>query len=122
MSDSEFVTVARVGQIPNGQGLSCIVGEKVIGVFNDNGVYSAINDFCPHMGASLAEGQLEDGVVACPWHGWRYRVQDGTWCDNPRIKTDSYEIRVVGDEIQVRIPAEPARGPTASAGPRPPSA
>lgn len=106
MSQSEFVTVARVGQIANGQGLSCVVGEKVIGVFNDNGAYSAINDFCPHMGASLADGQLENGVVACPWHGWRYRVHDGTWCDNPRIKTDSYEVRVVGDEIQVRIPAD----------------
>jgi nitrite reductase (NADH) small subunit/3-phenylpropionate/trans-cinnamate dioxygenase ferredoxin subunit len=103
MSEAEFVTVARVGEIPDGRGASYVVGEKVIGVFNDGGVYSAINDLCPHMGASLADGQLEDGVVACPWHGWRYRVSDGTWCDNKRIKTDSYEVRVVGDEIQVRV-------------------
>ena len=103
MSEAEFVTVARVGDIPDGQGASYVVGEKVVGVFNDGGVYSAINDLCPHMGASLADGHLEEGVVACPWHGWRFRVSDGTWCDNKRIKTDSYEVRVVGDEIQVRV-------------------
>jgi nitrite reductase (NADH) small subunit len=30
-------------------------------------------------------------------------VTDGTWCDNPRIKTDSYRVRVVDDQIQVAI-------------------
>lgn len=59
-------------------------------------------DACPHMGASLADGHLEGEVVTCPWHAWRFRTTDGTWCDNPRIKTDAYEVRVAGDEIQVR--------------------
>jgi len=34
-------------------------------------------------------------------------LQDGTWCDNPKIKTDSYETRVEGDEIQVLVPDAP---------------
>ena len=100
---SEFTMVAKVGDIPVGQGKTCLVGETLIAVFNLDGGYYAINDLCPHMGASLADGQVEDGVVACPWHAWRFRVTDGTWCDNPRIKIDRYEVRVQGDEIQVRI-------------------
>jgi nitrite reductase/ring-hydroxylating ferredoxin subunit len=100
---SEFITVARVGEIPEGQGAAYPVDGKMVAVFNDRGEYHAINDFCPHMGASLAGGPLADGVVTCPWHAWRFRVSDGTWCDNPRIKTDAYEVRVVGDEIQVRV-------------------
>ena len=100
---AEFTIVAKVGEIPLGQGKTCVVGEKLVAVFNLAGRYYAINDLCPHMGASLADGQVEDGVVACPWHAWRYRVTDGTWCDNPRVKTDSSEVRVQGDEIQVRI-------------------
>ena len=103
MSEAEFVTVAKVGDIPEGQGATYVIGEKLVGVFNVGGVYHAINDLCPHMGASLAEGHVENGVVTCPWHGWRFQVTDGTWCDNRRIKTDSYEVRVVGDEIQVRV-------------------
>ena len=100
---SDFVTVAKVGDIPEGQGVAYVVGETMVAVFNDGGTYHAINDLCLHQGASLADGDLEEGVVACPWHGWRFRVSDGTWCDNTRIKTDSYEVRVEGDEIQVRV-------------------
>lgn len=101
---SEFTTVAKVGEIPEGRGLSCVVGERLVGVFCVAGKYYAINDLCPHMGASLAEGQLEGDVVACPWHAWRFRVTDGSWCDNPRIKIESYEVRIEGDQIQVRVP------------------
>jgi nitrite reductase (NADH) small subunit/3-phenylpropionate/trans-cinnamate dioxygenase ferredoxin subunit len=103
---AEFVTVARVGAIAEGTGKAFCVGDKLVAVFNIDGQYHAINDCCPHMGASLAEGHLQDGTVACPWHAWRFRVTDGTWCDNPRIKTDVYEVRVVDDQIQVRVSDE----------------
>jgi nitrite reductase (NADH) small subunit/3-phenylpropionate/trans-cinnamate dioxygenase ferredoxin subunit len=102
-----FVTVARVGDIPDGEGIAFPVGDRMVAVFNEGGQYSAIDDFCPHMGASLAEGDLEDGVISCSLHGWRYRVSDGTWMDNRRIKIDSFEVRVEGDEIQVRSTPRP---------------
>ncbi len=101
---SEFVTVARVGSIAPNQGITVAVGERLIAVFFADGKYSAIDDLCPHMGASLGAGECHDGVVACPWHAWRFRVSDGTWCDSPKIKIDSFEVRVVGDEIQVFVP------------------
>ncbi len=102
MSFHEFTTIAKVGDIPQGQGRSFPWKDKLIAVFFDGTRYDAINDFCPHMGASLADGELRDGIVTCPWHAWRFKVQDGTWCDNPRIHTDAYEVRVCGDEVQVR--------------------
>jgi nitrite reductase (NADH) small subunit/3-phenylpropionate/trans-cinnamate dioxygenase ferredoxin subunit len=108
--DDDFVTVARVGAIPPGQGAAFPVGDRVVAVFNDNGQYSAMDDYCPHQGASLADGQLQDGIVTCPLHAWRFRVCDGTWADNPRIKFDSFEVRVQGDEIQVRRAPRPKDG------------
>ena len=102
----EYTTVAHVGEIPEGQGAAFPVNGRMIAVFNEGGVYSAIDDFCPHMGASLAGGHLEEGEVTCPWHAWRFRVCDGTWCDNPKIKVDSFEVRVAGNEIQVRVPQQ----------------
>jgi len=101
---SDFVTVAKVGSIPEGQGATFIVNERMVAVFLDQGEYFAIDDLCPHMGASLAAGYVENGTVTCPWHAWRFRLCDGTWCDSPKIKTDAFEVRVAGDEIQVRVP------------------
>ncbi|MBI3464232.1 MAG: Rieske (2Fe-2S) protein [Planctomycetes bacterium] len=101
---SDFHTVARVGQIPEGQGRAFAVRGRIIAVFNDAGQYYAIDDTCPHMGASLAGGQLFEGTVICAWHAWRFSIKDGTWVDNPRLKIDSYEVRVAGEEIQVKVP------------------
>jgi nitrite reductase (NADH) small subunit/3-phenylpropionate/trans-cinnamate dioxygenase ferredoxin subunit len=107
----EFVTVAKVESIPPGQSRVVVVGDRLIAIFHDRGQFHAISDVCPHMGASLGEGHLENGIVTCPWHGWRFRIADGTWCDNPCIKIDRFEVRVVGDEIQVCVDCPP-RDPT----------
>lgn len=99
---AEFVTVAKVGDIAEGQGTAFEVGGRMVAVFLKDGEYLAIDDMCPHAGASLAEGYVEGHEVSCPWHAWRFDIRDGTWCDNRRIKVDSFEVRVVDDEIQVR--------------------
>jgi nitrite reductase (NADH) small subunit len=103
-TNSDFTTVAKIGAIPEGEGRSFQVGERLVAVFLKNGHYFAIDDLCPHMGASLGAGYLdEDGVVTCPWHAWRFCVRDGKWADNPRLSVDTFQVRVVGDEIQVRL-------------------
>jgi nitrite reductase (NADH) small subunit len=97
----EFQTVCRVEDLTDGQGRAVAIGTKLIAVFAENGRYYAIDDVCPHMGASLSDGHVERGVVTCPWHAWRFRLADGAWADNPRIKIGCYPVRVVNNEIQV---------------------
>ena len=100
---SEFVTVAKVGAIPEGQGETFEVAGRLVAVFHCKGEYFAIDDVCPHMGASLGAGAVEEGIVTCPWHAWRFRICDGTWQDSPNTKIESFAVRVEEDEIQVRI-------------------
>ena len=100
---TDFITVAKVGAIPEGEGASFQVGNRLVAVFNHQGKYLALDDLCPHMGASLGPGYLDEaGVVTCPWHAWRFNACDGKWADNPRLSVDTFEVRIVGDEIQVR--------------------
>ena len=113
---SEFHTVARVGDIPEGEGRAFPVAGRMVAVFCRDGQYQAINDTCPHMGASLATGWYEDDQVTCPWHAWRFCVSDGTWLDNPEssVKTDCYAVRVVEEEIQVELPEAESGGSSAA--------
>ncbi|HEX3659274.1 MAG TPA: Rieske (2Fe-2S) protein [Pirellulales bacterium] len=99
----DFATVAKVGAIPEGRGATFVVADRLVAVFNDGGRYFALDDICPHMGASLSPGEVHDGIVTCPWHAWRFRLCDGAWADNPKIKIDRFEVRVDGDDIQVRV-------------------
>ncbi len=98
------VTVGKAGDVPEGGSLVVTVGTKDVAVFRVDGQFYAIDDLCPHMGASLSGGHLENGIVTCPWHYWRFRLADGAWADNPRVKTGCYAVHVVGDELQVEVP------------------
>ena len=110
---AEFQTVARVGEIPEGEGRAFEVAGRLVAVFLSGGNYSAIYDVCPHMGASLAAGYVENGGVTCPWHAWRFCISSGTWLDNPKssLRQDVFETRIMGDEIQVKVPIVSADRP-----------
>ena len=105
----DFVQIAKVGEIPIGEGRAYSVQGRRIAVFFKDDRYFAINDFCPHMGASLAEGYLDGAGVICPWHAWKFCVESGAWLDNPKssVKTETFEVRVQGDEIQILLPKTP---------------
>jgi nitrite reductase (NADH) small subunit/3-phenylpropionate/trans-cinnamate dioxygenase ferredoxin subunit len=98
-----FQTVCRVEDVKDGEGKTVVIGSKLIAVFCAQGQYFAIDDVCPHMGASLSGGYLEKGIVTCPWHAWRFRLADGAWADNPRIKIGCYPVRVEAGQIQVQV-------------------
>jgi nitrite reductase (NADH) small subunit/3-phenylpropionate/trans-cinnamate dioxygenase ferredoxin subunit len=102
------VTVAKSGDIPEGGSVVVNVGQKDVAVFRIEGALHAIDDLCPHMGASLAGGLVEDGCVTCPWHYWRFRLADGAWADSPKLKLAVYPVHEVGGEIQLELP-DPAQ-------------
>lgn len=106
---AEFQTVCKRSELRSDAGKTVAVGQRLVAIFLVDDHPCAIDDVCPHMGASLAAGEVENGIVKCPWHGWRFRVTDGTWADNPRIKIPSFPVRIVGDEVQVQLP-DPASG------------
>jgi nitrite reductase (NADH) small subunit len=102
-----LLTVCKDGDVPDGGSTVVSAGRKDIAVFCLGGSYFAIDDCCPHAGASLAGGCVEDGIVTCPWHAWRFRLSDGAWADNPRVKTGCYPVRVEGGVVRVEVPSPP---------------
>jgi nitrite reductase (NADH) small subunit/3-phenylpropionate/trans-cinnamate dioxygenase ferredoxin subunit len=104
---AEFHTVCKVEDLCEGEGRTVQAAGRLIALFCVAGQYHAIDDVCPHMGASLSEGCVENGVVTCPWHAWRFRLADGAWADNPRLKIGSYPVRVEGGVVQVQVDDTP---------------
>jgi nitrite reductase/ring-hydroxylating ferredoxin subunit/uncharacterized membrane protein len=66
----------------------------------------AIGAVCGHYGGPLADGELTgDGepCVVCPWHGSEFRMRDGSVARGPATAPQpSFEVRTVGDRVQVR--------------------
>ncbi|EHP40619.1 Rieske (2Fe-2S) domain-containing protein [Cupriavidus basilensis OR16] len=66
------VQVAPAGELPPGQRKLVFVDGRSIVLFNIDGALHAIDNSCPHNGASLANGRLEGSILQCPAHGLRF--------------------------------------------------
>ncbi len=65
-----------------------------IALFNIDGEVRAIDNECPHQGASLADGWVEDGVVSCPWHCWQFDTESGQCISVEDNDVRAYPIRI----------------------------
>ena len=99
---ARYVTVAKVGEIPEGGVKIARVEDQLLAIFHVEGQYHAIDDVCTHDGGPLAEGPLEGHVIECPRHGARFDIRTGAvLCMPATAPVPTHETRVVGDEIQV---------------------
>jgi len=70
--------VARVEDIPPGEGRTFVVAGTQVAVFRlRNGSLHATQAACPHAGGPLADGQTDVDVLVCPLHLYAYRWSDG---------------------------------------------
>jgi 3-phenylpropionate/trans-cinnamate dioxygenase ferredoxin subunit len=101
-ASSGFVTVAKVGEIPEGGVKVVRVDEQEIAVFLIDGNYHAIDDICTHDGGPLAEGTLEGCIIECPRHGAKFDVTTGAVVAMPATTpVPTYEVKVEGGEIRI---------------------
>ena len=49
-----------------------VAGERIVLFRDAEGKPCALIDRCPHRGVALSLGRLCDGVLECPFHGWRF--------------------------------------------------
>ncbi len=99
-----FVSVAKVGDVYEGEGRLVEVDDRLIALFLAQGQYYAIDDACPHQGAPLSDGIVEDKAVTCTWHGWRFSLEDGRHIEGSKCKVATYPVRVVDDSIEIGLP------------------
>ena len=52
-----------------------IMGKKLAIYRGEDGEVRALDAFCPHMGAHLAEGSVEGNEVRCFFHHWKFSTQ-----------------------------------------------
>jgi 3-phenylpropionate/trans-cinnamate dioxygenase ferredoxin subunit len=97
-----FVTVAKVGEVPEGGRKVVRLEDQAIVIFHLQGAYFALEDVCPHDSGPLAEGAVDGHVIECPRHGARFDVRTGAVVSLPAMApVPAYAVRVRGDEIQV---------------------
>jgi 3-phenylpropionate/trans-cinnamate dioxygenase ferredoxin subunit len=103
MAELEYVTIARVCDIPKGTVRVVYYEERRYAVCNVDGVFHVIDDTCTHDDGPLGEGDLDGCAVVCPRHGARFDVRTGEVLSMPAAyPVRAYSTRVENDQVQFR--------------------
>ena len=107
-NNSTFRYLCRSKELPPSKSRQFFIsnekGTKIeIAVFNIDGKYYSISNTCQHQGGPLSKGilDIEKKIVTCPWHGWKYSVIDGKAPHKGGDSVNSYETKMVNDELYV---------------------
>ena len=46
---------------------------------------------------------VKDGYIACPRHGYRFNLTDGSCSDHPECTLKTYPVEISGDDILVDL-------------------
>ncbi len=77
-------------------GVRLVVGRAASGLF-------ALDGICPHAGAILAEGLIDDDLVICPLHAFAFNVKTGRCIDDETCSVRRYPIRERDGAVEVGL-------------------
>ena len=98
------ITVGQVEAVPAGRGATVKLKDGTeVALFNIDGHFCAIENFCPHKGYPLADSRLYGSTVECDLHGWRFDVRTGACFTEPGCSIEAYEVVVEDGMIKILI-------------------
>jgi 3-phenylpropionate/trans-cinnamate dioxygenase ferredoxin subunit len=99
---SDFVAVAKVSEIEEGQVKVVRSGDAPIGLTKVEGEFFAFADVCTHDDGPVAEGELDEYIIECPRHGAKFDIRSGKVKQLPAVTPiPVYAVRVEGDKVLV---------------------
>ncbi len=114
MSGESRIPVAPAAEFEEGGHRLVDVDGVEVGVLNVDGEYYALRNECPHDGGPVCTGAIHDElvgefqapgkrveqtyddtpIVACPWHGWPFRLETGEHIGDSSIRVPVYDVVV----------------------------
>jgi nitrite reductase/ring-hydroxylating ferredoxin subunit len=100
-SDGDYVETIAVEDIPEKGACTVLLHGERVAVFRYDGKVSAISNICQHQNGPLGEGRIVNGCVTCPWHGARYRPEDGAEPSPGGAKVPTFEVKIVNGKVWI---------------------
>lgn len=102
----EWTDAAAVTDVREGEVHRVEVADQDVLLIRHHGDVYAVGATCSHYGGPLEQGKVEgsaDPCVVCPWHGSRFRLEDGSVLNGPAtVPQLAYDVRTMADRLQVR--------------------
>jgi nitrite reductase/ring-hydroxylating ferredoxin subunit len=99
----EYFPVAAVESLAPGKARTVYARGREFALFNLDGQFYATEDRCPHRGASIGAGWLENDTISCPMHGWLFDPRTGSCLSNPDRPLKSFPVRIRDGEVELGL-------------------
>ena len=97
-----WVEITALNQVPEWDVLKVKV-EGISLIFNRQGMnVTCYRNACTHLEYPIDMGKVSNGIITCPFHKFRYKLDTGK-CLNAPDSLESYPIKIEGDRVFVEI-------------------
>ena len=94
---------AKLQDIPEGGVKADILdGEKIL-LSRRGSIVTCFQNACAHLGLALDDGEVENGIITCPYHSFRYDLSSGECLTAPAVQLQPHAVRVIGNRVEVRL-------------------
>jgi nitrite reductase/ring-hydroxylating ferredoxin subunit/Fe-S cluster biogenesis protein NfuA len=102
-ASGDWLAAGRLADIPeDGISTLSVSGQKLL-LFRRGSAVSCFQNACAHLGFPIHDGEVDDGIIACPHHGFRYDLTSGECLTAPEVQLQPHAVRVIGSRVEVRL-------------------
>jgi len=101
--DAGWADVCALGELEEGEVATRMVEGRDVLLYRKGDTVSCLDNACAHMGMPLDGGQVEDGTLRCPYHGFVYLLETGECLTVPEVQLAVHAVKVVGQRVSVRL-------------------
>jgi Fe-S cluster biogenesis protein NfuA/nitrite reductase/ring-hydroxylating ferredoxin subunit len=98
-----WAAAGLLSDIPEGSVRSTIIGGEKVLLSRNGATVTCFQNACAHLGFPIHGGEIENGIITCPHHGFQYDLSSGECLTAPEVQLQSHAVRVIGPRVEVRI-------------------
>lgn len=88
--------------VPLGGMVRFDLGDDSFVITNVDNRLAVFRNECVHQGMTLDGGCIDDGVLVCPWHGFRYDASSGECLSAPGAQLPQVPLRIDDGRVWIR--------------------
>ncbi|ADI65381.1 NifU family protein [Trichormus azollae] len=101
--NSYWMGVANVNDIPDNHVLAVKLENQNIFLYRQGNNIICYRNACSHLGLPLDKGKVENDIITCASHQFRYDLKTAECLTVRDVSLQSYEVRVKGDKVYVKV-------------------
>ena len=100
--DAGWVEGPATDEVGDGAIVRVDIDEESFVITNVGNRFAVFRNECVHQGLTLDGGMIEDGVLRCPWHGFRFDASSGECLSAPGAQLQQVPLRIDNGRVWIR--------------------